>query len=35
LFSPLIMVVNLASVGLDQIFKTKSLAINYGVVYVL
>jgi len=33
LFSPLIMVVNLASVGLDQIFKTKSLAINYGVVY--
>lgn len=34
-FSPLIMVINLTAVGLDQIFKTKSLAINYGVVYAL
>jgi len=33
MFSPLIMVINLIAVGLDQIFKTKSLAINYGVVY--
>lgn len=33
LFSPLIMMINLMAAGLDQIFKTKSLAINYGVVY--
>jgi hypothetical protein len=34
MFSPLIMILNLTAVGLDQIFKTKSLAINYGVIYV-
>lgn len=33
LFSPLIMILNLTAVGVDRIFKTKSLAINYGVVY--
>lgn len=33
LFSPLIMIINLTAVALDQIFKTKSLAINYSVVY--
>ena len=33
LFSPLIMVVNLAAVSLDRIFKTENVAINYGVVY--
>lgn len=35
MFSPLIMVVNLAAVFLDRIFKIKSLAINYGVIYVV
>lgn len=34
MFSPLIMIINLTAVGLDQILKTKSLAINYGVIYV-
>ncbi len=32
-FSPVIMIINLIAVGLDRFIKTKSLAINYGVVY--
>lgn len=34
MFSPVIMVINLTAVGLDWIFKTKSLAINYEAIYV-
>ncbi len=33
MFSPIIMTINLTAAGLDQIFKSKSLAINYRVVY--
>ncbi|MDZ7587056.1 MAG: class I SAM-dependent methyltransferase [Patescibacteria group bacterium] len=35
MFSPLIIMINLTAVGLDKVFQTKSLAINYGVVYEL
>lgn len=33
LFSPVIICMNLVAVGLDKIFKSQSLVINYGVVY--